>query len=92
MKDTPKAIIRKQFEIIQAIPLQTRVANMFELTELSRTLIANRIREENPGISGIDLKVELFRRFYKSDFDPETLEKIAVRMKYFLESGPADQP
>ena len=77
MKDTPKEILRRQFEIINAKPLEFRLNSIFELTELSRKILTNRIRTQNPDISDTDLKVELFKVFYRSDFDRETLGKIA---------------
>lgn len=73
--DTPKHILTKQFEIIQSIPLRERLLNLFELTELSRTIIENRIKEKYPEISEIDLKIELLRCFYKYDFDEAKIYK-----------------
>ena len=39
---------------------------------------------KNPKLSEIDLKIELFKAFYKFDFDKETLNKIAEKMRDFL--------
>ena len=36
-----------------------------------RKNIEDSIREENPQISANDLKIEVFRRFYKNDFSEE---------------------
>jgi len=87
MKDTPKDILHKQFEIINAKPLKVRLATIFELTELSRKIQINRIKAKKPDISDIDLKVELFKVFYRFDFDQETLAKIADRMRLYLKSA-----
>ena len=84
MNDTPKYILRKQYEIISAKPLKERIKGLFELTELSRKIIRNRIKNKFPGISETDLKIELFRIFYKQDFDKETLARIAEQMKQNL--------
>jgi hypothetical protein len=54
------------------------------MTELSRTIIRNRIKEKNPGISEVDLKIELFKTFYRSDFDDETLKLITDNMRATL--------
>ena len=77
MNDTPKCILQKQFEIIYAKPLKDKIAGLFEMTELSRKIILNQLRIKHPDLSEIDLKVELFKTFYKFDFDKETLNKIA---------------
>ncbi len=85
MIDTPKHIYQKQFEIIIAKPLKERLKNVFEMTELSRNIIKNRIKAKNPDISDIDLKIEVFKKFYSSDFDKQTLELIIKDMeKYYF--------
>ncbi len=84
MNDTPKHILQKQFEIIYAKPLKERIAGLFEMTELSRNIILNQLKIKNPEFSEIDLKIELFKKFYKFDFDDETLNKIADKMRQFL--------
>jgi hypothetical protein len=84
MNDTPKFILQKQFEIIYAKPLKEKIAGLFEMTELSRKIILNQLRIKNPELSEIDLKLELFKAFYKFDFDKETLNKIAEDMRQFL--------
>lgn len=83
MNDTPKHIQQKQFEIIIAKPLKERLDGLFEMTELSRKIIQNRIKTKMPEISEIDLKVELFKTFYRFDYDHETLCRIAESMRQF---------
>jgi hypothetical protein len=85
MRDTSKEIMQKQFEIVSAIPLKERIANLFEMTELSRRIIQNRIKSENPKISEIDLTIETFKVFYRQDFDEHTLSEIIDSMKGYLE-------
>ncbi len=84
MNDTPKFILKKQFEIIYCRPLKDKVASLFEMTELSRNIILNQLRLKNPELSEIDLKIELFKKFYKFDFDNELLNKITEKMRQFL--------
>ncbi len=90
MNDTPEHILQKQFEIIHAKPLRERLQGVFEMTELSRNIILNQLRQTRPDLSEIDLKVELFKIFYRSDFDDETLNKIAEEMKRFLLKEPPE--
>jgi hypothetical protein len=84
MNDTPQHILQKQFDIINTKPLQERLAGLFEMTELSRNIILNQLRQKRPDLNEIELKIELFRIFYRSDFDDETLNKIAGEMKQVL--------
>jgi len=85
MKDRPAEILLKQFEIIQEKTSVERLMMGFEMTELSRTIILNQIRRERPELTEIEAKIELFKVFYKSDFDEETLNKIADEMKRFFQ-------
>jgi hypothetical protein len=83
MNDTPKYVQQKQFEIIIAKPLKERLNGLFEMTELSIKIIQNRIKTKMPDISEMDLKIELFKTFYRFDFDKETLNQIAENMRQF---------
>jgi hypothetical protein len=87
MNDTPKHVQQKQFEIIIAKPLKVRIKGLFEMTELSRKIIQNRIKTKTPDISEIELKVELFKIFYQFDYDKETLNQITESMKQFWEKN-----
>ncbi len=81
MNDTPKYIYKKQFEIINAKPLKERLNRLFEMTELSRTIIENRLKLKNPNLSNVELQIELFKIFYHTDFDKNTLKLIAESMR-----------
>ena len=83
MNDTSHDILQKQFEIIMAKPLKKRLDGLFEMTDLSRKIIENRIITKNPKISVIELKVELFKVFYHSDFDAHLLQQIADSIKQY---------
>jgi len=87
MNDTPKHILEKQFEIINTIPLTVRILSLVDLTELSRSIIYNQLAKKHPDFTEIDLKIELFKTFYKNDFDSKTLELIAQSMKNYLISN-----
>lgn len=83
MNDTPEHILKKQFEIIQSLPLEERISLVFELTELSRTIIFNRLKEKYPFYDNSKLQAELFRVFYQTDFDPLTLNDIAGQIERY---------
>ena len=81
MNDTPRYILQKQFEIIQSKPLKERLEGLFEMTELSRNIIRNQLRLKHPGMTEKETEVELFKTFYRFDFDEETLLRIAEQMR-----------
>jgi hypothetical protein len=83
MIDTPRDILQKQFDIIMAKPLKERLDGLFEMTDLSRKIIQNRIISKNPEISEADLKVELFKIFYQFDFEKTSLDQIADGIKQY---------
>jgi DNA-directed RNA polymerase subunit F len=87
MNDTKKNILHKQFDIIRQIPLNKRLNGLFEMTELSRQIIQNRIISRTPGISEAELKVELFKTFYRFDFDTDSLNQIADSMRKYLKQN-----
>jgi hypothetical protein len=49
-----------------------------------RKNLEDRIIEENPQISAIDLKIEIFKRFYKNDFPEEKKEDIIKEYRKYL--------
>jgi len=89
MNDTPKYILQKQFEIMNSKPLKERIRGLFEMTELSRSIILNQLRRRNPELIETELKIELFKAFYRFDFD--TLNEIANQMREFLVREKADK-
>jgi len=84
MNDTPKYVMQKQFEIMNAKPLKERINTLFEMTELSRKIIQNQLTNKNPELSEVEIKIELFKAFYRFDFDKKTLNQIAENMKRYL--------
>lgn len=85
MNDTSRDIRQKQFEIVMAKPLKKRLEALFEMTDLSRKIIQNRIIAKNPKISEVELKVEMFKVFYQSEFDEHSLQQIADNIKQYWE-------
>lgn len=63
MNDTPRYILLKQFEIIHAKTVRECVRGLFEMTELSMSIILNQIQKKRPNLYEIELKTELFRHF-----------------------------
>ena len=84
MRDTPPEITEKMNEMINKKSPEGRLRMGASMHATSKFLIIRAIKEENPDISEVDLKKEVFLRFYGSDFDPETREKI---LKHIEKNG-----
>lgn len=81
MNDTPPEIRKKQLEIIFSKTEEERFRMGLQMIDFVRQAARNRVREKNPGISELELKVEVFRQTYKEDFPPEEMEKIVQFMR-----------
>lgn len=77
MKETPTNIQKKQLEIYMAKSEDDRLTICLEMINFGRILAETRIKEENANITAAELKAEVFKLFYKNDFEVEELEKIA---------------
>lgn len=55
---------------------EERMMMGFSMFETSRALVRVGILARHPDISGKDMKIEMFRRFYSNDFNPVTKAKI----------------
>jgi hypothetical protein len=84
MDDTPPHIAQKMCEMIQLkLPIE-RFEMGCSMYETSRYLVIRSILEHNPHISEVELKQELFLKFYRDDFDPVQREKI---LKYLRDKN-----
>jgi hypothetical protein len=83
MNDTSREILQKQYEIVMAKPLKRRLDSLFEMTDLSRKIIQNRIIAKNPKISEVELKVEMFKVFYHTEFDEHTFHQVIASIRHY---------
>jgi hypothetical protein len=86
MKDTTSEIVDKQFEIFLSKSESERFRIGNELNMFGRKVLESSIHQEHPGISGIDLKIEFFKRCYSVFFPPDELSRIILSMRNFLNS------
>ena len=85
MQDTPENIIQKQREIIHSKSPDERFMMGVEMINFGRKMVESSIRQSNPQISEIDLKVETFKRCYSQSFDPEELNEIIKGLRTYWE-------
>jgi len=76
MKDTPNSFLEKWNERISSLPGEERLQMACSMFEFSRDVVVESIRSQNKEISATDLMRQVFLRFYASDFDPATLQRI----------------
>jgi hypothetical protein len=83
MPDTPSGIGVKQLEIFlsKSESERFRIGNDFNI--FGRKVLESSIRQELPGISEIDLKIEVFKRCYKVFYAPDELSRILLSMRNF---------
>ncbi|UCH00691.1 MAG: hypothetical protein JSU78_01600 [Deltaproteobacteria bacterium] len=76
MKDTDSEILEHYERMLLKKGSMERLMMGFSVTENARQLVRASILERNPGISPLELKKEVFLRFYRNYFPPSLLKKI----------------
>ena len=84
MLDTTEEILQKQREIYFKKTASERSMLGAELINFGRTIVESSIRQDNPEISPLDLKIAVFKRYYGNTFSKEETESIIISMtEYF---------
>jgi len=76
MLDTTDEIIQKQREILLSKTLKERFLIGAETITFGRVLVESSIKQKNPNISELDLKVEVFKRYYSDIFSDDEIQVI----------------
>ena len=76
-------------KMMQETTPSERVMMGFSMFETFRESIIQSIRENNPGISELDLKKELFLRLYGDEFTAEETEAFFKHLENYHRSLPA---
>ena len=85
MTDTTSEILTKQIEIflMKSESERFRIGN--DLNKFGRKVVESSIRQDHPGISQFDLKIEVFKRCYNDFYSPDELSRIILSMKNYLD-------
>lgn len=83
MQDTTEEILNIQRQIFNNKTPQERFLIGNDLINLGRTIVESSIKQQNVNISDIDLKIEVFKRYYSNYFDVKELELIIFAMKKY---------
>lgn len=76
MNDTSDEIRKKQYEIIFKMTEKERFEQGLEMISFGRLIVENSIKQNNPHLSEVDFKIEVFKRYYKNDFSLSEMENI----------------
>lgn len=87
MKDTTDEMLNKQREIIFSKTPQERFMMGIEMNEDVRKIVESSIKNKNPDISKLDLKIEVFKRYYTNDFSQKELDLIIESMRQYSVRG-----
>lgn len=84
MTDTPPDIYIIQLELFLSKSDSERFQVCEDLIVFGRNIIESDIIQKNKSLSDVDLKVEVFKRCYANQFNPEELNRITGSMKQYL--------
>jgi hypothetical protein len=84
MNDTTSDIAKLQLEIIYKMTVEERFKIGVEIINFGRELVISSIKKMNPGISEIDLKIAVFKRYYECFCSPQELELIIQSFKNYM--------
>lgn len=87
MHDTSPAIAQKMREMIRLKTPTERVTMGCSMYETSKSLVIQAILKEDPSISKLALRKQLFLKFYGDDFDPTQRNKILKHMQALEDSS-----
>lgn len=77
MNDTPPVIKKIYHEMLMKKSNEERMLMGFSMHESAKQIAASSIKDKR------NLRVELFKRFYKNDFNEENQKKIIARIKEY---------
>jgi hypothetical protein len=86
MLDTTDEVLDIQRNIFNDKTSQERFKIGNETINFGRLLVENSIKQQNINISEIDLKIQVFRRYYQDIFEDKELELIILTMKNYFEN------
>jgi hypothetical protein len=81
MKDIPPGVDRAFTTLMMQRSEGDRAMMAFEMFDLARALMTADIRARNPGISDVDLRVQIFERTYGADFEAADRARIIERIR-----------
>ncbi len=86
MIDTTQEIANKQVEIFLVKSPKERIIIGMSMLEMGRTIVESSIKKNYPNLSDLDLKIEVFKRYYDTTFNDKELQEIIYSMTEYYKS------
>lgn len=81
MNDTPPEVDRMFTTLMMRRSEGDRAMMAFEMFDLARALMTADIRARDPGISDVELRVQIFERTYGAEFEIADRTKVVERIR-----------
>ena len=81
MNDTPPEVDRMFTTLMMRRSEGDRALMAFEMCDLARVLMTADIRARHPGISDVELRVQIFERTYGADFDAANRQRVIEHIR-----------
>jgi hypothetical protein len=81
MNDTSDEARRKQIEIVMNKTESERLEMALQMMEDVREMVMDGIRQQNPGISVADQKIEFVKKYYKKDLSEDDMKGVIQFIK-----------
>jgi hypothetical protein len=80
MRDTPHHIHKKQLEIFLSKPVEERFRLGMQMVDDMKMLVEESVKINHPGISNLELKIEVFKKMYKKDLSEDYINRVVEWM------------
>ena len=80
MNDTDTAIESRYREMLMRLPPQERLLRASGMFSDAKKLVEESIRQQMGQLTEVEMKTELFKRFYACDFSPRELAAIIAHL------------
>ena len=81
MKDTAPDVEAAYAALLASRSAADRLRMTCDMFDAAKTLMAAGIRASEPTISSEDLRIRMFERLYRDDFDPQTYDRIVRELR-----------
>lgn len=84
MLDTSADMLKKQQEIIFNKTLSERFLIGVDTIDFGRLIVESSIKQKNPHISPLDLKIEVLKRYYQNLYSKNEFKKVIESLENYL--------
>ncbi len=87
MLDTTNEMLQKQREIIFSKSSNERFMIGVDAISFGRTMVESSIKQKNPHITKLDLKIAIMKRYYENIMNPIEFNKMIKSLENFYLNG-----